>query len=84
MLAASRIAKNIRFDELGVLLETSTDSAENISAKMISEAVMEGTIDQVDGQVEQKHPMISCQPILDSRIQSFCNELNAAKDYILV
>ena len=83
MLAASRIYKNIRFDELGVLLETSTDSAENISAKMISEGRMEGTIDQVDGLLKfNKNNQSISQPILDSRIQSFCNELNALCDHI--
>jgi len=40
---------NIRFAELGRLLEVSESQAEKIAARMIGEGRLKGCIDQVDG-----------------------------------
>lgn len=49
MAAAFRVYENIRFEELGNLLEISTSKAEQIAARMISEGRLNGYIDQIDG-----------------------------------
>jgi hypothetical protein len=41
--------RNIRIEELGILLEISTGKAEAIAARMISEGRLSGYIDQIDG-----------------------------------
>ena len=77
MLAASRIYKNIRFEELGALLGTSAANAEEICARMIREGRMQGTIDGVDGVLSFEIKSASSDAAaFDARVQSFCNELN--------
>ena len=49
MVAASKIYENIRFSELGSLLEIDAHRAERIAARMISEGRLNGYIDQIDG-----------------------------------
>jgi len=49
MAAAIKVYENIRFDELGNLLEISTSKAEQIAARMIGEGRLNGYIDQIDG-----------------------------------
>jgi len=49
MAAASKIYENIRFTELGSLLEIDAHRAERIAARMISEKRLNGFIDQIDG-----------------------------------
>ncbi|GAB5034752.1 cop9 signalosome complex subunit 4-like [Nannochloropsis oceanica] len=48
-VAASKVYDNIRFAELGRLLEVSESQAEKIAARMIGEGRLKGCIDQVDG-----------------------------------
>ncbi|KAH3742679.1 COP9 signalosome complex subunit 4 [Pelomyxa schiedti] len=47
LLSASRLYNNISFDELGLLLGVSPELAERFAAKMIGEARMGGSIDQI-------------------------------------
>ncbi len=49
ILACSDIYNNIRFEQLGSLLGITPHQAEQISAAMITEGRLEGSIDQVDG-----------------------------------
>eukprot|EP00611_Tribonema_gayanum_P012424 TRINITY_DN2305_c0_g5_i1.p1 TRINITY_DN2305_c0_g5~~TRINITY_DN2305_c0_g5_i1.p1 ORF type:complete len:398 (+),score=177.15 TRINITY_DN2305_c0_g5_i1:256-1449(+) len=49
MVAAAHIYENVRFGELGALLEIPPAKAEQVAARMISEKRLEGSIDQVDG-----------------------------------
>lgn len=48
LLSASKIYNNIAIGELAVLLNVSTDQAEHVAARMISENRMIGSIDQLD------------------------------------
>ncbi|KAI8978599.1 PCI domain-containing protein [Pilobolus umbonatus] len=48
LLSASKIYNNIAFGELAVLLNVSTEQAEQVAARMISENRMIGSIDQLD------------------------------------
>ena len=49
MIAASKLYTNIKFNELGALLQIPPGKAETIASKMISEGRMTGYIDQVSG-----------------------------------
>lgn len=48
LLSASKLYNNITFEELGALLETPPAKAERIASQMISEARMNGYIDQIN------------------------------------
>jgi COP9 signalosome complex subunit 4 len=48
LLSASKIYNNIALDELAVLLNVSTEQAEQVAARMISENRMVGSIDQLE------------------------------------
>lgn len=48
LLSASKLYNNITFEELGALLEIPPSKAEKIASQMISEARMNGYIDQID------------------------------------
>lgn len=48
LLSASKLYNNITFEELGALLEIPATKAEKIASQMISEARMNGYIDQID------------------------------------
>jgi len=47
--SASRLYKNISFNELGRMLGIDPERAEKTAARMVSEGRMGGSIDQVDG-----------------------------------
>ena len=47
ILAASNIYNNIRFEELGALLDTEAEKAERVAARMISQDRLNGSIDQI-------------------------------------
>merc|ERR1719188_1159113 len=49
VLSASRVYKNMRLPDLGLLLEVPAERAEKIAAKMIAEQRMDGYIDQKSG-----------------------------------
>merc|ERR1719487_842179 len=48
MLAASKLYKNISFEQLGALLGIDAAKAERIAASMLVEQRMQGSIDQVE------------------------------------
>lgn len=48
LLSASKLYNNITFEELGALLEIPAAKAEKIASQMITEARMNGYIDQID------------------------------------
>eukprot|EP00298_Acanthocystis_sp_HF-20_P010117 c18687_g1_i1.p1 GENE.c18687_g1_i1~~c18687_g1_i1.p1 ORF type:complete len:142 (+),score=47.83 c18687_g1_i1:148-573(+) len=49
LLSASKIYNNIRFEELGALLQVSPEKAEVMASRMIAEERMKGHIDQIEG-----------------------------------
>ncbi len=75
LVAASCIYDNVRFEELGRLLDINPDQAERMTAQMISEGRLSGNIDQVSDlvqfelQVEKLHRW-------DDRIADACSQLN--------
>lgn len=54
LLSASKLYNNIRFAELGALLEISPTKAEHIASQMISEERLSGYIDQIESIVHFK------------------------------
>ena len=82
MLAASRIYKNVTFEELGSLLEMGdADKAERVASRMISEGRMKATIDQVDGCLEFEGGS-DVMATFDSQIQQFCQGVNTCIEHI--
>ncbi|GJD07627.1 COP9 signalosome complex subunit 4 [Galdieria sulphuraria] len=74
LLAVSKIYSNIKLDQLGNLLQISSDEAESLAAKMIYEGRLMGTIDQVNRLVEFEHSVEIVQ--WDARLESFCQEVD--------
>ena len=67
--------RNIRFEELGNLLEISTAKAEQIAARMVSEGRLRGYIDQIDGVlffVDDRDALRNW----DERISDLCVKVN--------
>jgi COP9 signalosome complex subunit 4 len=48
LLSASKIYNNITFDQLAALLNTSSEQAEQVASRMITEGRMIGSIDQIE------------------------------------
>nr|CAB3232900.1 COP9 signalosome subunit 4 [Phallusia mammillata] len=80
LLSASKLYNNIRFTELGALLEIPHVMAEKIASQMICEGRMKGYIDQIDGIVyfEKRETL----PTWDNQIQALCLEVNSIVDQI--
>jgi len=80
LLSASKLYNNIKFSELGALLEIPVEMAEKIASHMICEGRMKGYIDQIDGIVyfETRDSL----PAWDNQIQSVCVEVNSLVDKI--
>ncbi|XP_078487295.1 COP9 signalosome subunit 4 [Ciona intestinalis] len=80
LLSASKLYNNIRFTELGALLEIPHQMAEKVASQMICESRMKGHIDQIDGIVffERRETL----PTWDVQIQSLCLEVNSIVDKI--
>eukprot|EP00054_Salpingoeca_dolichothecata_P003209 m.25856 g.25856 ORF g.25856 m.25856 type:complete len:405 (+) comp13646_c0_seq1:73-1287(+) len=81
LLSSSKIYDNIKFEELGSLLQISKERAEDYAAKMISEGRMEGSIDQIEGSLrfavsEEK------TTFWDQQIQDVCNHVNQVIEQI--
>ncbi|PIK62117.1 putative COP9 signalosome complex subunit 4 [Apostichopus japonicus] len=74
LLSASKLYNNIKFEELGALLEIPPSKAEKIASQMISEGRMNGYIDQIDGIVHFESP--ETLPQWDKQIQSLCLQVN--------
>ena len=80
LLSASKLYNNIKFSELGALLEVPYQMAEKIASQMICEGRMKGYIDQIDEIVyfENRETL----PTWDTQIQSICLEVNSIVDKI--
>lgn len=74
LLSASKLYNNIKFEELGALLEIPPSKAEKIASQMISEGRMNGYIDQIDGIVHFESA--ETLPQWDKQIQSLCLQVN--------
>ncbi|CAM9827731.1 unnamed protein product, partial [Chrysoparadoxa australica] len=74
MVAAARVYENVRFEELGNLLETPPKKAVKVAARMISEGRLHGTINQVDGLLSFLGANDELQN-WDERITSICNKV---------
>merc|ERR1719343_1827705 len=76
VLAASRVYKNMRLPDLGLLLEVPAERAEKISAKMIAEQ-------RLDGHINQKSAIINFEgggddlQLWDRHIRNVCNQVNS-------
>ncbi|KAL1916908.1 uncharacterized protein VTP21DRAFT_5105 [Calcarisporiella thermophila] len=81
VLSASKIYNNITFEELGTLLGTTPDRAENVASRMISEGRMQGTVDQIDRLIFFESGgggEMRAQPITykwDQAIQNLCHHV---------
>merc|ERR1712050_167970 len=75
VLAASRVYKNMRLPDLGLLLEVSGDRAEKIAAKMIAEQRLDGYIDQKTAIIHFEGGDESLQQ-WDRHIRNVCNQVN--------
>ena len=80
LLSASKLYNNIRFEELGALLDIPAAKAEHIAAQMITEGRMNGHIDQISGIVyfENREEL----PLWDKQIQSLCFQFNSIVEKI--
>lgn len=74
LLSASKLYNNITFEELGALLEIPPIKAEKIASQMITEARMNGYIDQIDSIVHFETREVL--PQWDKQIQSLCYQVN--------
>merc|ERR1712060_283225 len=75
VLAASRVYKNMRLPDLGLLLEVTPERAEKIAAKMIAEWRLEGYIDQKRGIIHFESGDENLQQ-WDRHIRNVCNQVN--------
>jgi len=76
VLAASRVYKNMRLPDLGLLLEVPPDRAEKIAAKMIAEQRLDGYIDQKSGIMNFDLGDENLQQ-WDRHIRNVCNQVNS-------
>lgn len=75
VLAASRVYKNMRLQDLGLLLEVTPERAEKIAAKMIAEQRLDGYIDQKTGIIHFEGGDENLQQ-WDRHIRNVCNQVN--------
>merc|ERR1712151_792827 len=76
VLAASRVYKNMRLPDLGLLLEVPAERAEKIAAKMIAERRLDGYICQKSGIIHFDVGDENLQQ-WDRHIRNVCNEVNS-------
>jgi len=83
MFAASKMYNNIRFDELGRLLQITAKQAEDMASTMIEQRRLNGSIDQVEGIIEfSEEESAGVLSTWDSQIQDTCNMINAILDNV--
>eukprot|EP00164_Ancoracysta_twista_P003596 GFYU01004816.1.p1 GENE.GFYU01004816.1~~GFYU01004816.1.p1 ORF type:complete len:409 (+),score=120.51 GFYU01004816.1:177-1403(+) len=75
LLSASTLYNNVTFEELGTLLGVAPEKAEKTAAKMITEARLEGSIDQIERLI---HFECDSDALVqwDSQIERICLGLN--------
>merc|ERR1712151_1127849 len=76
VLAASRVYKNMRLPDFGLLLEVTPERAEKIAASMIAEQRLCGYIDQKTGIIHFQTGDEDLQQ-WDRHIRNVCNQVNA-------
>ena len=74
LLSLSKLYRNIRFSELGALLEIDSVKAEKIASQMITEGRMNGSIDQIDSILYFESSEVLTA--FDRQIQSLCFQVN--------
>lgn len=79
LLSASKLYKNISFQELGSLLGIESVKAEKIAARMIAEERMHGSIDQVEGVIHFDNDEDEIVQ-WDHQIQNICVAVNDIMD----
>ncbi|CAM9739967.1 unnamed protein product [Ascophyllum nodosum] len=75
MVASSRIYDNVRFEELGTLLQIPRQQAEKVAARMITEGRLRGTIDQIEGLLQFEGDLDELQH-WDERVNLLCQKVN--------
>jgi COP9 signalosome complex subunit 4 len=80
ILSASKLYNNITFNELGTLLGIPGHKAEKVTAKMISEGRMSGTIDQLKEIIYFQQSEILT--MWDGHIRNVCHLVNGIVDKI--
>jgi len=82
LLSASKVYNNIRFDELGVLLDVPAEDAEKLASTMIAENRLDAHIDQLKKIIYfQEENTIN---LWDTHIATACNTVNSLVDLISV
>ncbi|KAI4389923.1 hypothetical protein MLD38_002090 [Melastoma candidum] len=79
LLSASKLYKNISFDELGTLLGIPAQKAEKIASRMIYEDRMKGSIDQVEAIIHFEDDTEELEQ-WDQKIVGVCQALNDILD----
>jgi len=74
LLAVSKLYKNIKFQQLGILLDISTEKAEKVASQMISQNIISGSIDQIGGYVQFESQI--ALKTFDRQIQGVCLQVN--------
>ena len=85
MVAVSQLYTSIYFNQLGELLGVvDAAKAERVSAKMISDGSLSGSIDEVEGILYFASPGVKKGSTLhwDETITSFCVQLNKVTDAV--
>ncbi|KAJ5070631.1 cop9 signalosome complex subunit 4 [Anaeramoeba ignava] len=80
LLSASKLYRNITFDELGRLLEIPPEKAEKVASRMISQGRMKGKIDQLENLIEFETENVLLR--WDSNIERICRDINFVADEI--
>jgi COP9 signalosome complex subunit 4 len=80
LLSASKLYKNISFQELGSLLGIESSKAEKTAARMIAEERMHGSIDQVEGIIHFDNGDDDEIVQWDHQIQNICVAVNDIMD----
>lgn len=80
LLSASKVYKNISFEQLGELLKITAPQAEKVAAEMISEERMGGSIDQIARTItfEKKKSLVT----FGQQIEDICLNINTVVDSI--
>jgi len=78
LLSASKLYKNISFEELGALLDIKPEKAEKVAARMIVEERLKGTIDQIEHLIIFEHGRVASEALQqwDSHIVHACTQIN--------
>jgi len=82
LLAASKVYYNIRFEDLGGLLDINPDQAERVAAIMITEERLQGSIDQIERLIHFRSQNFNELQLWDSHIETACSAVNAIIDLI--